>query len=135
MTLVDSNILIDLIVEDPIWLERSRTIFQNRSALGPMFIIDVVFSETSVRFSDAQECRAFLDAIGVTMIAMSDEALWLAGQAFRAYRRQGGVKTNVLPDFFIGAQAQASGLPILSRDARRYARYFPDVALITPEGT
>jgi predicted nucleic acid-binding protein len=60
-------------------------------------------------------------------------ALFLAGKAFVQYRRQGGTKTNVLADFFIGAHAAVAGLPVLTRDVRRYAGYFPTVRLITPE--
>lgn len=132
MTLVDSNILIDLVMEDATWLDRSRIAFKERSALGPIWIVDVIFSETSVRFHSAQECLSFMTAIGVAIAPMSPDALWLAGQAFQAYRRRGGAKANVLPDFFIGAQAQVMDIPILTRDQRRYARYFPDVDLITP---
>jgi predicted nucleic acid-binding protein len=56
--------------------------------------------------------------------------LFLAGKAFVRYRRRGGTKTNVLADFFIGAHAAVAGLPVLTRDVRRIAGYFPTVALI-----
>jgi predicted nucleic acid-binding protein len=59
-------------------------------------------------------------------------ALFQAGKIYRRYRASGGTKTGVLPDFFIGAHALAAGLPLLTRDARRYRSYFPTVALITP---
>jgi predicted nucleic acid-binding protein len=58
--------------------------------------------------------------------------LFLAGKAFVQYRRSGGAKSNVLGDFFIGAHAAVAGLPVLTRDARRYRTYFPTVKLITP---
>lgn len=73
-----------------------------------------------------------LDDLDVVMIELPRPALFLAGKAFVRYRRQGGTKSNVLGDFFIGAHAAVSGLSILTRDTRRYATYFPSVALVTP---
>ena len=64
---------------------------------------------------------------------MSKQALFLAGKAFAAYRKRGGTRTGVLPDFFIGAHASSEKLSLLTRDARRYRTYFPDVELLTPE--
>ncbi len=58
---------------------------------------------------------------------------YLAGTAHRAYRQRGGVFPSILADFLIGAHAQVLNLPILTRDARRYRTYFPEVELITPE--
>jgi predicted nucleic acid-binding protein len=60
------------------------------------------------------------------------EAAFLAGKAFREYRQRGGVKTSPLPDFYIGAHAQVAGLTLLTRDARRYRTYFPELQLIAP---
>ncbi len=60
------------------------------------------------------------------------EALFLAGKIFLKYRRQKGTKTNVLPDFFVGAHAAVADLPLLTRDVARYSAYFPTLKLITP---
>lgn len=72
--------------------------------------------------------------LGLVMIEIPRPALFLAGKAFVRYRRQGGTKINVLGDFFIGAHAAVSGYPVLTRDTRRYASYFPSVVMIAPEG-
>ena len=100
--------------------------------MGPIFVVDPVFAETSVPFGAATECERFLAQLGVERRPMSSEALWRAGQAFRAYRRRGGAKTNVLVDFFVGAQADVDRLALLTRDLDRYRTYFPQVQIIAP---
>jgi predicted nucleic acid-binding protein len=44
----------------------------------------------------------------------------------------GGVKHNVLSDFFIGAHAEVNQVPILTRDTQKYQIYFPTVLLVAP---
>src|SRR5579872_4679052 len=100
--------------------------------MGRLFVVDVVFAETSVPFDAAAECERFLAEIGAERRSMSTEALWQAGQAFRVYRRRGGVKTNALVDFFVGAQADVDRAALLTRDVERYQTYFPRVQIIAP---
>jgi predicted nucleic acid-binding protein len=95
-----------------------------RAALGPVIINDVVYAEMSAQM-DA-EAELMLERVPT-------RALFLAGKIYRRHRSFGGIRTGVLPDFFIGAHAQALGCPILTRDVRRYRTYFPGVALITPQ--
>lgn len=133
MTLVDTNVLIDILSRDPAWYEWSASRFSERQTLGRMAVVDVVYAECSASFTSAEQLSKALDALAVERSAMSDEALWRAGQAFRAYRMRGGAKTNVLADFFIGAQASVMGVEILTRDAARYRTYFPQVGVVGPE--
>lgn len=133
MTLVDTNIFIDLLTRNPDWFEASQQALEQRMALGAIRIVDAVFAELATGFASEADCSGFLGAIGVEHSAMSRQALWRAGQAFRDYRIRGGVKTNVLADFFIGAQAETLCAPLLTRDVGRYRTYFPDVALLAPE--
>lgn len=132
MTLVDTNIFIDLLTRNPDWFEASRLAFERRMALGAIVIVDAVFAELAAGFASEADCSDFLGALGVEHSAMSRQALWRAGRAFRDYRRRGGSKTNVLADFFIGAQASVLGAPILTRDLGRYRNYFPEVELVGP---
>ncbi len=97
-----------------------------------MLIVDAVYAECAASYESADQTTAALAQLQVQRTQMSDAALWRAGRAFLEYRRRGGTRTNVLPDFFIGAQAAALGVPLLTRDAGRYATYFPDLELITP---
>ena len=90
----------------------------------------MIYAELAAGFESRKLRDAEIEAFGLVVTRLSRDALYLAGQAFRQYRLAGGTRTNVLADFFIGAQASAEGWPILTRDARRYGTYFPDIALL-----
>ncbi|HEX5845087.1 MAG TPA: DNA-binding protein [Rhodoplanes sp.] len=87
----------------------------------------------SARLETQAQVEEAIEELGVLLNRIPVKGLFLAGQTFRRYRRAGGVRTGVLPDFFVGAHAQVMGLPLLTRDLRRYRTYFPSVHLITPE--
>ncbi|MEF3367385.1 type II toxin-antitoxin system VapC family toxin [Methylocystis sp. 9N] len=130
MTLVDTNIFIDLLTRNPDWFEASQEALERRMSRGAVLIVDAVFAELATGFTSETDCSDFLDALGVEHSAMSRQALWRAGQAFRDYRVRGGAKTNVLADFFIGAQAETLGVVLLTRDVGRYRTYFPEVEIV-----
>ena len=130
MTLIDSNILIDILGGDPVWSESSVRRLADCAKRGALAINDIVYAELSAGFMKRELLDHEIDLLRLTMAPMSRGALFLAGQAFRRYRAGGGTRVNVLADFFIGAQASFEGWPILTRDARRYRTYFPDVAIL-----
>jgi predicted nucleic acid-binding protein len=134
VTLLDSNVLLDVFTKTPIWWEWSLMQLEEAALHGPLLINDVIFAETSVRFDSLDTFDAALAPMGVTIAPMPRKALFLAGKAFARYRATGGTRTGVLPDFFIGAHAEIEGLPLLTRHADRYRHYFPTVTLIAPEG-
>ncbi len=134
MTLVDSNVLLDIFTRTPSWWEWSLMQLEEAALHGSLLINDVIYAETSVRFHSIDDFDAALATAGVTVAPIPRTALFLAGKAFTQYRSAGGVRTGVLPDFFIGAHAMVESLPLLTRDARRYRNYFPKVVLVAPEG-
>ena len=132
-TLVDSNIFFDLITNDPDWAVWSAGRLRAAMAAGRLLVNDVIYAELSIRFDDVETLDAMLGDFGAVVDAMPRHALFSAGKAFRRYRAAGGFRTGVLPDFFIGAHAEAAGMRLLTRDVRRYRTYFPAVELIAPE--
>ena len=132
MTLVDSNVLIDVFADDPVWFSWSTTRLGDAARSGPLLINDVIYAETSIRYRSIERFDAALVRAGVTVVRMPQIALFLAGKAFAQYRKAGGGRTGVLPDFFIGAHALVERLPVLTRDERRFRHYFPTVELIAP---
>ncbi len=132
MTLIDTNVLLDLVTDDPNWADWSIAQLEAASLNGPLLINDVVYAELSVRYDRVEILETFLDAAGLTMAPMPRAALFLAGKVFKQYRRSGGSRTGVLPDFFIGAHAAVSELPLLTRDVGRYRTYFPTLKVIAP---
>jgi hypothetical protein len=132
MILLDSNVLLDLWGADPVWRSWSSGQIRGLSILHQLAINVIVYAEISVRFSSPAIVDQALDEAGVTVLPIPRAAAYLAGRAHLDYRRKGGIKGNVLPVFFIGAHAAVLGCSILTRDTRRYATYFPTVALIAP---
>ena len=133
MTLVDTNVLLDLATNDPRWVDWSIRHSESASSRGPLIINEISYAELSVRFSRIEEVDGFLGNGGFEVVATPRAALFLAGKVFRTYRERGGARTGVLPDFLLGAHAAVAGLVLLTRDTGRYRSYYPTVALITPE--
>ncbi len=133
MLLVDTNVLVDVLADDPEWADWSIGQLRAQSKIHRLAINPVICSELSLTFSTVEALDRTVDELGLAMIEIPRPALFLAGKAFVRYRRQGGKKENVLADFFIGAHAAVSQYPILTRDTRRYLSYFPKVKLIAPE--
>ena len=132
MILVDTTVLLDIATNDPIWADWSIENFERAAALGPVLINSVIFAEFSVGYERVEEVDQFLADAEITIADMPREALFLVGKAFLGYRRQGGARPSVLPDFYIGAHASVSDLPLLTRDTGHYRGYFPTVRLIAP---
>jgi predicted nucleic acid-binding protein len=130
--LIDTNVLFDLLTNDPIWVDWSQRQIENQALRERLVINAVVYAELSVSFDQLEEVDAFLAATGIDVDEMPRPALFLAGRAFQTYRARGGTKTGVLSDFFIGAHAVAEGIGLLTRDVRRYRSYFPTITLIAP---
>jgi len=133
MLLVDTNVLVDVLEDDPEWADWSIGQLRAQSKIHRLAINPVIYSELSLTFSTVEALDRAVDDLGLTMIEIPRPALFLAGKAFVRYRRQGGKKSNVLADFFIGAHAAVARYPLLTRDTRRYTTYFASVNLIAPE--
>lgn len=133
MLLVDTNVLVDILENDPDWADWSIGQLRAQSKIHRLAINPIIYSELSLTFSTVEALDHALDGLGLTMIEIPRPALFLAGKAFVRYRLQGGRKSSVLADFFVGAHAAVSGYPTITRDKRRYAAYFPGVRLIAPE--
>ena len=133
MILVDSNVLFDVVTDDAQWFQWSRTRLIEAELSGEIAINDVIFAEFSVRYPSVEATEAAVLALGLVRLPFPPTALFLAGKAFQRYRgRKGSAKAGVLPDFFIGAHAAVLGVPLLTRDTRRFHTYFPTLELITP---
>ena len=132
MILVDTNVILDVIEEDPAWADWSQAQLDRAALQGALLINPVIYAELSIAFQRIEELEVMVSEARLIVESIPREALFLAGKAFLQYRRQKGTKRGVLPDFFIGAHASVLGIPLLTRDAGKYAGYFPQVTLITP---
>ena len=132
MLLVDTNVLVDVLANDPAWADWSIGQLRAQSKVHRLAINPLIYSELSLTFSTVEALDQAIDKLGLLLIELPRPALFLAGKAFMRYRRQGGTETNMLADFFIGAHAAVSRYPLLTRDTRRYSSYFANVKLIAP---
>lgn len=132
MILVDSNVLLDVLLDDPGWASWSQAQLERWAARGALLVNPVVYAELAAGFDSADRLDGALAEAGLDLEEMPRDALFLAGKAHLLYRRRGGRRTGVLSDFFIGAHAAIRGIPLLTRDTARYRAYFPTVAIIGP---
>jgi predicted nucleic acid-binding protein len=133
MTLIDTNVLRDVLGADPEWLPWSVDQLRQCRLVGQLLINDITYAELAVRVATEAALNAALAELGVRLERTPVPALFLAGKAFGRYRAAGGPRPSLPPDFFIGAHAQVGSLRLLTRDPRRYRTYFPGVELISPE--
>ena len=130
--LVDSNVLLDVLTEDPVWYEWSAAALAEQAELSALMINPIIYAEVSVRFARIEELEEALPPDVFRREALPWEAGFLAGKCFTGYRRRGETKHPPLPDFYVGAHAAIRGAALLTRDASRYRSYFPTLTLIAP---
>ena len=133
MILVDTNVLLDLVGRDPVWLAWSRDELRTAGANDQLVINDVVYAELAAGYRRPENVDDLIARGSISLRRTPRRALFLAGKAFQRYRASGGTRTGVLPDFFIGAHALATNSRLITRDPRRYRTYFPGLELITPD--
>ena len=130
--LVDTNVLRDVLNNEPPWADWSIHQLRVQSKIHVLSINPIIYAELSCTFKKVEDLDEVLQVMELKFNQIPKPALFLAGKAFQRYRRQGGVKNSILADFFIGAHAAVSRLPVLTRDTQRYQTYFPTVKLVSP---
>lgn len=133
MVLVDANVLVDILADDPDWREWSETRLLEIAASEELVINPIIYAELAAAYRSAATLERALSGLGLVRLPLPYEAGFVAAQAFLAYRRRDDAKRSPLPDFYIGAHAQVENLRLLTRDAARYRTYFPKVHLIAPK--
>jgi hypothetical protein len=131
-TLVDSNVLLDILTEDARWLDWSSDALAEAAEAGPLYINPIIYAEVSIRFTTVEALDDALPWRDFRRESLPWASAFLAGKAFLAYRRNKDTKSTTLPDFFVGAHAAVADLDLLTRDIGRYRTYFPTVRLIAP---
>ena len=133
MFLVDTNVLLDIFTDDATWRSWSERAVRDALVTGIVGINPIVYAETSLAFADTGTLDRHLDALMLERLPLPYGAAFRAGRAFLRYRRAGGERSSPLPDFYIGAHAEAEDLTLLTRDVGRYRSYFPSLRLVTPQ--
>jgi predicted nucleic acid-binding protein len=131
--LVDSNVILDIFLDDPDWADWSETVLAKFSDRTTLYINPIIYTEVSAGFEKIEELEWALQQGGFQLLEIPREALFLAGKAYLKYRKAKGIKPSPLPDFYIGAQAAVLDLDLITRDKARYRTYFPTVRIICPD--
>ena len=129
-TLVDSNVILDIITRDARWAAWSEKALREAAECSTVAINAIVFAEVSIKFERIESADAALADFAREPLPY--EAGYLAGKAFLAYKRRGGAKRSPMPDFYVGAHALIGGMPLLTRDVGRYRTYFPALKIVGP---
>lgn len=132
MLLVDTDVLLDVLQDDAQWAGWSIGQLRAQALVHALAVNPVIYAEISLSFSTVEALDAVVERLALRFEEIPKAALFLAGKAFLRYRRGGGSRTQVLPDFLIGAHAAVNGWPLLTRDARRLRTYFPTLVVIAP---
>jgi predicted nucleic acid-binding protein len=131
-TLVDSNVILDVVTEDADWVDWSASMLAEAAQQGRLVINPIIYAEVACGFKTIEDLDSALPPGYFTREPLPWPAGFLAARAFLAYRRRGGSRPSPLPDFFIGAHAALSGYTLLTRERRRYKTYFPKLRVIEP---
>jgi len=129
---IDSCVLLDLFTDDPNWGDWSEKILDQYSQTNTLFINSIVYTEISIGFEKIEEVEKAIDQIGIKVLEIPREALFLTGKTFLKYRRNKGTKNSPLPDFFIGAHASVGMFSLVTREMAKYKTYFPQINLVCP---
>lgn len=132
MHMIDANVLLDLLTNDPTWFDWSAAKVKRARSSGLLVINPIIYAEISNAFVTETALSDYISPTDFVRTPLPFEASFLAGRAFRLYRSRGGNKTSTLPDFYIGAHAEVESLTLVTRDSARYKTYFPKVKLIAP---
>ena len=130
--LVDSNVTLDIFLNDPTWADWSEATLEKYSQHTPLYINSIIYSEVSIGFIKIEDLESSVVKTGFQMLEIPKEALFLAGKVFLKYKKQKGIRRTPLPDFYIGAQVAVLYLDLMTRDDSMYRSYFPNVKLICP---
>jgi hypothetical protein len=129
---VDSNVLLDVLTEDPVWYAWSSEALAEMAERAVLAINPIIYAEVSISFRHIEDLDEAVPVEAFRRDPLPWEAAFLAGKAFLRYKKRGGTRQSTLPDFYIGAHAALRNMELLTRDPERYRTYFPTVRLHAP---
>ena len=129
-TLVDTNVILDIITQDKVWASWSEAALQKAAEHSTLAINPIIFAEVSMKFARIEDADAAL--VDFAREPLPYESGFLTGKAFLAYKKRSGSKRSPMPDFYVGAHALVARMDLLTRDAARYRTYFPALTIIAP---
>jgi predicted nucleic acid-binding protein len=131
ITAVDTSVLVAIAKAEPN-ARQWADLLAEAQADGDLVVCDVVAAEFFALLMDrAKFARTFI-GLGIAFSPTTLESAQLAGRLFRQYRRLGGPRDHLVPDFLIGAHAQRQADQIAAIDRGNLRRYFPRLKVLKP---
>jgi predicted nucleic acid-binding protein len=131
-TLIDSNVLLDVLQEDEEWIDWSASAVARAAERGPVVVNPIIYAEVAAGYDTIEALDAALPSAYYGREPLPWAAGFLVSRVYLSYRRRGGSRATPLPFFYIGAHAAVAGHTLLTRDPRRYRTYFPTLRIIAP---
>lgn len=132
ITAVDTNILLDVLTDDPKYADSSESTLESAYDEGALVISEVVYAELAPGFENQSQLESVLRDFNIRLVTSGSDVAYLAGTKWSEYRKSGGTRTRLLADFLIGAHAQLRAERFLTRDRGFYRSYFADLVLLEP---
>jgi hypothetical protein len=132
VTAVDANIFLDLLTGSLAEVKRADAALIAARRSGPLVVSMIGYAEVSRNFASMEETDDFFDLLSCRVDNIEHATAFLAGQFFEQYRRRGGTRARILPDFLIAAHAQLNADRILTRDGRFFGPNFPHLKAVSP---
>ncbi|NWF83509.1 MAG: type II toxin-antitoxin system VapC family toxin [Bryobacteraceae bacterium] len=132
ITALDTNVLLDILIPDDQFAERSLAAIEAAAAGGSLVICDPVYAELCGQFRSQADCDRFLLENSILVERVSRQAMWAAASAWLGYRRTERRRDRILTDFLIGAHASSQASRLITRDRGVYRKYFKDLIVVDP---
>jgi predicted nucleic acid-binding protein len=132
ITAVDTNVLLDLFINDPKYGSLSKEALRKCLSEGMLLACEVVFAEVGAFFANDLEAEAAFSRLGMGFSPIEMPVAFSASQVWKKYRRRGGRRLRILPDCLIGAHAMKHAERLLTRDSKFFRRHFPSLTILDP---
>ena len=130
ITVVDTNILLDVFLPNNKYLKSSQNLLKSAYDSGALVINEIIYSELSPQFKSKKDLDDALRTLNIKVLNVTEESSFYAGLKWKMYRKTGGKRERIIPDFLIGAFAAKQGDRLLTRNRGFYRKYFEDVKIM-----
>jgi predicted nucleic acid-binding protein len=131
ITALDTSVLVAIAKAEPSAVRWARALESARNA-GDLVICDIVAAELYAFWQDDAAYDAFIGGLGARFLPVDENAAREAGRIFALYRRQGGRREHLVPDFLVAASALRQSDQIAAVDRGYLRRYFPKLKIVKP---
>lgn len=132
ITALDTNVLLDILIPNELYFASCLAAIEKAAGMGSLVICDLVYAELCGQFQTQMELDRFLHENAIRVERLERAAMFSAAEHWQRYRKTGGSRERILPDFFVGAHALQQASQLISRDRGFYRKYFSKLVVVDP---